>query len=73
MSRVNSATYEVRKAIHINLPVKGKTEGLRKATNSDPLYEICLNRHTEVHRVRSLKMDKPANITKANDGANSRY
>jgi hypothetical protein len=38
MSRVNSATYEVRKTIHKNLPVKDKTEELRKATNSDPLY-----------------------------------
>jgi hypothetical protein len=38
MSRVNSATYEIRKAIHINSSVKDETEGLRKATNSDPLY-----------------------------------
>jgi hypothetical protein len=38
MSRVNSATHEVRKAVYINLPARDKTEGLRKATNSDPLY-----------------------------------
>jgi hypothetical protein len=58
-----------KKRIHKNLPVKDKTDELRKAINWDPLYSICLNRYTEVYGERILKMDKPASKTKANDSA----